>query len=72
MSFLPMRQNLFYFSGTGKNAHGKGQLTRDVKSDVRILNFRSDVIFAPPQKHRMTFGKVVMRRNMSKHGRNDE
>ena len=26
------------------------QLTRDVKSDVRTLNFKSDVTFAPPQK----------------------
>ena len=39
-------------SGAGKicPAHGLGQLTRDVKSDVRNLNFRSDVIFAPPRK----------------------
>ena len=38
--------------------------SRDVKSDVRIINFRSDVIFAPPRKQRMTL--VVMRRKMSK------
>ena len=40
------------FSGTGKFclAHGLGQLTRDVKRDVRTLNFRSVVIFAPPRK----------------------
>ena len=31
-------------------AHGLGQLTRDVKSDVRTLNFASDIIFAPPRK----------------------
>ena len=51
-NFLPMRQNLFYFSGAGNFclAHGLGRLTRDVKSDVRTLNFGSDVIFAPPQK----------------------
>ena len=43
--FLPMRQNLFYFSGAGKFclAHGLRQLTREVKNDVRTLNFRSDV-----------------------------
>ena len=29
---------------------GLGQLTRDVESDVRTLNFRSDVIFASPRK----------------------
>ena len=51
--FLPMRQSLVYFfSGAGQFclAHGLGQLTHDVKSDVRTLNFRSDVIFAPPRK----------------------
>ena len=31
-------------------AHGLGQLTRDVKSDIRTLNIRSDVIFALPRK----------------------
>ena len=30
--------------------HGLGQLIRDVKSDVRTLNFRSDVIFTPSRK----------------------
>ena len=38
-------------------AHGLRQLTRDVKHDVRTLNFRNDITFAPPRKHRMTFGK---------------
>ena len=35
-------------------------LTRDGKSDVRTLNFRSDVTEKPPrhhEKHRMTFGE---------------
>ena len=30
--------------------YGLGQLTRDVNSDVRTLNFRSHVIIAPPRK----------------------
>ena len=30
--------------------HGLRQLARDVKSDARILNFRSDVTFAVPGK----------------------
>ena len=40
------------FSGAGKFclAHGLRQLTRDMKHDVRNLNFRSDVTFAPPRK----------------------
>ena len=59
-----MTQNLFYFSDAGKFclAHGLGQLTCDVKSEDRTLNFRSDVIFAPPQSSE----KVDMRRKMSK------
>ena len=40
-------------------AHGLGQLKRDVKSDVRTLNFRNDVIDALPRSSE----KVVMRRN---------
>ena len=38
------------FSGAGKFclAHGLGQLARSVKSDVRTLNFITDVTFAPP------------------------
>ena len=57
--FLPMRQNFFFFSGARQFClgHRLRQLTRAVKSDVRTLNFRSDVIFAPREKHRMTFGK---------------
>ena len=41
-----------FCSGAGKFcvAHGLGQLTRDIKSDVRTLNFRIDVTFAPPRK----------------------
>ena len=40
------------FSGVGKAyfAHGLRQLTRDVKCEVRILNFRSDVTYALPRK----------------------
>ena len=40
------------FSGAGKFclAHRLRQLTRDVKSEGRILNCRSDVIFAQPRK----------------------
>ena len=40
------------FSGAGKFCltHGLGQLTRDVKSDIRTLNFKSDVFFATPRK----------------------
>ena len=40
------------FSGAGKFclALGLGQLTRDVKSDVRTLNFRSDVTYALPRR----------------------
>ena len=42
------------FSGAGKFClgHGVRQLTRDVRGDVRTLNFRSDVTFAPPRKTR--------------------
>ena len=38
-TFLPMRQSLFYFSGTGKFcfAHGLRQLTREAKSDASCL-----------------------------------
>ena len=41
------------FSGAGKFclAHELGQLTRDVKSDVRILNFRRDVTYALPRSN---------------------
>ena len=47
-----MRQILLYFSVAGKFclAHGLSQLTRDVKSDIRTLNFRIDVTFSLPLK----------------------
>ena len=47
-----MRQSLFFFCEAGKFclAYGLGQLMHDVKSDVGTLNFRSDVIFAPPRQ----------------------
>ena len=40
------------FSGAGKFclAHGPRQLTRDVKCEVRTLDFRSDVTSAPSRK----------------------
>ena len=40
-AFLPMRQSLFYFSDAYKFclAHGLRQLTRDVKSDVKTVNY---------------------------------
>ena len=53
-------------------AHGLGQLTYDVKSYVKTLNFRSDVIFSPPRKHRMTFGKGRYATKNVKNERNDE
>ena len=47
--FLPMRQRDAIFSGAGKFclAHGLRQLSRGVKSDVRILNDRNDVNSLP-------------------------
>ena len=41
------------FSGAGIFcvAHGLGQLTRDVQSDFRTINFSSDVTFTPPTKN---------------------
>ena len=50
MIFLPMRQSCSIFSSAGKFclANGLRQLTGDVKHDIRVLNFRSDVTFAPP------------------------
>ena len=52
LTLVPVRQSLFYFSGAGKFrlAHGLRQLIRDVKSDVRILNFRSDVTYSLKRK----------------------
>ena len=51
---VPVRRSFFFsiFSGAGKFclAHGLRQLTRDIKSDVRILNFRSDLSYSFPQK----------------------
>ena len=46
--FLPMRQSLFCLSGAEKIclAHGPRQLTRDVKSDILILDFRSNGKYA--------------------------
>ena len=57
--FLTYKTVLFYFSGAGKIclAHGLRQLTRDVKNDVRTLNFRSNVTCDHHEKLRMTFGE---------------
>ena len=52
-SFSYLRDRVcFIFSGAGKFcfAHGLRQLTCDVKSDDRTLNFRSDVTYVRPQK----------------------
>ena len=56
------------FSGAGKFclAHWLRQLTRDIKYDVRTLNFRRGVTFAPQRKNtEWHSGKVVLRRKMS-------
>ena len=52
--FLPMRQSLFYICSAGKFcfAHGLRQLTRGVKSDVRTINFISDVTTKTPNDAR--------------------
>ena len=57
--FLPMRQEFALFSEMLENCltHGLRQLTRDVKSNIRTLNFRSEVTFCHHAKHRMTFGE---------------
>ena len=54
VSFLPMRQSLSILSGgVGKFClvHWLSQqLTRNVKHEVRTLNFRRDVTLAPTRK----------------------
>ena len=47
-----MTEFFYIFSGAGKFclAHGLRQRTHDVKSDVRILDFRSDVTYLLQQK----------------------
>ena len=49
--FLPMREFVLFSSDAEKFclAHGLRQLTRDVKCDVRILNFRSNATCALPR-----------------------
>ena len=56
------------FSGAGKFCltHGLRRLTRDVKSDVRTLNFISDVIFNRHKNTELRSENVDMRRKMSK------
>ena len=49
-SFLPIRQSLFYFHDSGNFYLGHGLIQLTHKSNVRILNFRSDVTFALPRK----------------------
>ena len=60
--FLLVRQNLFYFSCAGKFclAHMLRQLTCNVKSDIRTLNSRSDVIFAPPGQRLNDVQKIII------------
>ena len=50
--FTSEAESVPFFSGAGKFclAHGLTQLTRDVKSEVRTLNFRSDVAYLPTRK----------------------
>ena len=48
-----MRQSFFLFLVVLKKiclAHELRQITRDIKSDVRTLNFISDVTFVVPRK----------------------
>ena len=59
----------FYLKTAGKFclAHGLRQLIRDVKRDVRTLNFTGDVTYAAPGKTpNVGSEKVVMRRKMLK------
>ena len=48
--FLPSYRIYSIFSGAGKSClvHGLRQLTHDIKSDIRILNFRNDVTYSLP------------------------
>ena len=57
-AFLTWRTE-FCFSGAGKFclAHGLRQLTRNVTSDDKILNFRSNSLMRCYEKHRMTFAE---------------
>ena len=50
--FLTFERVCSIFSGARKFClvHGLGHLSRDVNSDVRTLNFGSDVIFAQTRK----------------------
>ena len=59
-----MQQGMFYFNSAGKFclAHVLKQLTRDVKSDIKILNFISDVTI----KNTEWRSKDAMRRILSK------
>ena len=52
--FLPMRVcSIFSRAGKFFLAHGLRQLTCDIKSDIRILNFGSAVLVCYHEKHRM-------------------
>ena len=48
-NFLAMRQSLFHFKFI-LCCQWTEMLTQDVKSDIRTLNFRSDVTHMPPLK----------------------
>ena len=52
-------------------AHGLRQLTRDVKHEIRTLNFRSDVTFAPPRKKPNDVQKILLCDINIKNKRND-
>ena len=67
-----MRISLSGMQETYSLAHGLRQLTRDVKSDVRAIIFRSDVTYLPQRKHRMTFGEGRDATCNVKTKRNDE
>ena len=58
--FLTYETEFVLFNAAGKFclALALGQITRNVKSHVRNLNFRSNVICPPPlKKHPTMFGK---------------
>ena len=73
-SFLPKRPSFFYFSGAGKFclAHGLRKLTRDIRSDVRTLNFRSDVTYLTQQKSLNDVRRSRHAMENVKNKRNDE
>ena len=61
------------FSGAGKFcfSNGQRQLTCDVKSDIKVLNFRRTSLMRYQSKHRITLVEVVMC-DVKCHKRHDE